>query len=115
MVIIFLLVLGCTALQKSKRMVRIRHYTPTIPGSELILAEYQDLDQSLILCPIGKGNLKSIESQSAKQTKIQFHNSARDNVNLFWLDYQGTPHFKAAISTNKFYASNTWQGHAFRV
>jgi len=109
-----LFVFGCTALQHSSKLT-ISDYTQTISGSELILAKHHDLDQSLILCPIGKGNLKSIESESAKQTKIQFHNSASDTVNIFWPDYQGNPRFKAAISTNKFYALNTWEGHAFRV
>jgi len=106
MIIIGFLFAGSFAFQQSMRR------SPILSMSELTTS---NLDQSQSLCPKNTIELYSLKFPTAKQTKIQFHNSASDIANVFWHDYKGIPSFKAAIPTNGYLASITLEGHAFRV
>jgi len=79
------------------------------------LGESLNLDQRISICPPSAGELRSLAFPNAKGTKTQFHNSARGTANLFWYDFQGNPRFKGTIPSNGFFATKTWEGHAFRV
>jgi len=110
MIITLTLSLGCCALQD---WLMTDHLTPSLLANvEHIFGK--DLDRRLLLCPINKGELMSLDFPNAKQTKTQFHNSARDKVNIFWHDKNGNPYFKGVIPVNGFYNAHTWEGHAFR-
>jgi len=82
---------------------------PTSPLTAL------SLDQSSSLCPISAGELRSLQIPGARKTVTQFHNTASDMVNMFWYDHNGVPFFKAVIPANEYWATSTWEGHAFRV
>jgi len=82
MIITLILTLGCCALQD---WLMTDHQTPSL------LADVEhmfgkDLDRRLSSCPINKAELMSLDFPNAKRTKTQFHNSARDKVNIFWHD-----------------------------
>jgi len=89
--------------------------TRSLPDNALTSLTAESLDESSSLCPLNTGELKSLEVSGAKKTITQFHNSAGDIVNIFWYDHLGNPSFKAAVPTNGYYTTLTWEGHAFRV
>jgi len=90
-------------------------HSHTLPDNALTSLMAESLDESSSLCPLHTRELKSLEVSGAKKTITQFHNSAGDIVNIFWYDHQGNPSFKAAVPTNGYYNTLTWEGHAFRV
>jgi len=110
------LLVGCFAY---KELVSIhpatRHMTRSFSDLENQSAGSLNLDESISICPTNRAEIKSFGYPQAKKTKTQFHNSARGTVNLFWYDLQGNPRFKKKIPSNGYYASKTWEGHAFRV
>jgi hypothetical protein len=108
---------GCFAVKQLISRSERRHVTSGIPEPKhTYKAEATfNLDESISTCPLNTEELRSLAPPQAKQTKVQFHNSAREAANLFWYDNQGNPSFRATIPSNGFFASNTWEGHAFRV
>jgi len=89
--------------------------TQSVPDNALTSFTAESLDESSSLCPLSTRELKSLQVSGAKKTISQFHNSAGDIVNIIWYDHLGNPSFKAAVPTNGYYTTLTWEGHAFRV
>jgi len=106
---IMILLVGCFAFQRAATSFISSTDVLTSPLTAL------SLDQSSSLCPLSAGEFRSIQPPSARKTITQFHNSASDIANLFWYNHQGVPFFKAAIPANGYWATSTWEGHAFRV
>jgi len=107
MTILAILLVACLAFHS--------HTTQSLPDNAFTSHEAESLDESSSLCPLNTGELKSLQVSSAKKTIIQFHNSAGDIANIIWYDHLGNPSFKAAVPTNGYYTTLTWEGHAFRV
>jgi len=110
MAIVAILLVGCIAFHSTTT-----HMAQSSPDDALTSFTAQNLDESSSLCPLKTGELRSLEVPSARKTITQFHNSAGDVANIMWYDHLGNPSFKAAIPTNGYYATLTWEGHAFRV
>jgi len=104
-----ILLVGCFAFQRAETSFISSTDAPTSPLTAL------SLDQSSSLCPQSAGELRSLQIPSARKTITQFHNSASDLANVFWYNHHGVPSFKAAIPANGYWATTTWEGHAFRV
>jgi len=110
MAIVAILLLGCLAFHSTTT-----HMTRSSPDNALTPFTAQSLDESSSLCPEKSGEIRSLDVPSAKKTITQFHNSAGDVANIMWYDHLGNPSFKAAVPANGYYATLTWEGHAFRV
>jgi len=113
---LLVLLVGCFAY---KELVSMHSATRQMARSFSDLENHStrslNLDESISVCPSNRAEIISRTYQNSKETKIQFHNSAKAAANLFWYDYQGNPRFKKKIPSNGFYATKTWEGHAFRV
>lgn len=79
-----------------------RQVTRSFSDLENQSARSLKLDESISVCPANGAEIMSHAYQNAKETKTQFHNSARAAANLFWYDYQGNPRFKQKIPSNGF-------------
>jgi len=104
-----ILLVGCFAFQRAETSLISSTDARTSPLTAL------SLDQSSSLCPQSAEELRSLQIPSARKTITQFHNSASDLANVFWYNHHGVPSFKAAIPANGYWATTTWEGHAFRV
>jgi len=111
MTIIAILLVGCLAFDSMTKP----HMTRSFTDSALTSFTDKSLDESSSLCPLKTGELKSLQVPNPTKTITQFHNSADDIANVFWYDHLGNPSFKAAVPTNGYYTTLTWEGHAFRV
>jgi len=111
-----MLLVGCFAYKELMSIhSATRKMTRSFSDLENQSAGSSNLDESISICPTYTAEIMSFGHPQAKETKTQFHNSARGAVNLFWYDVKGNPRFKEKIPANGFYASKTWEGHAFRV
>lgn len=111
MITIVMLLAGCLAFNR----LTMPYMPLSLPDALASSKGALSLDQSSTLCPIHARELRSLKVPSARKTITQFHNAAGDIANVFWYNDQGIPFFQAAVPANGYFATLTWEGHAFRA